>query len=64
MENSAENKKNSKKKIVKKRNDIDEEYNELKKKKDTLDEIADEISSKPEKQSLNETEKNEIESSN
>ena len=60
MENSAENKKNSKKKIVKKRNDIDEEYNELKKKKDTLDEIADEISSKPEKQSLNETEKNEI----
>ena len=32
----------------------------FKKKKDTLDEIADEISSKPEKQSLNETEKNEI----
>ena len=38
----------------------DLDIKKIKKKKDTLDEIADEISSKPEKQSLNETEKNEI----
>ena len=49
----------SKKKIIKKRNDInDEDFNELKqdkeKEKDALDEIADEVSAKPEKQSLNE----------
>ena len=48
-----------KKKIIKKRNDInDEDFNELKqdkeKEKDALDEIADEVSAKPEKQSLNE----------
>ena len=60
---SAENDQNdnniSKKKIIKKRNDInDEDFNELKqdkeKEKDALDEIADEVSAKPEKQSLNE----------
>ena len=60
---SAENVQNdnniSKKKIIKKRNDInDEDFNELKqdkeKEKDALDEIADEVSAKPEKQSLNE----------
>ena len=58
---SAENEQNdnniSKKKIIKKRNDInDEDFNELKqdKEKDALDEIADEVSAKPEKQSLNE----------
>ena len=45
----------SKKKIIKKRNDInDEDFNELKKEKDSLDEIADEVSAKPEKQSLQE----------
>ena len=61
-EKSAENKKNdneskSKKKIIKKRNDIDDEdFNELKKEeKDSLDEIADEVSAKPEKESLNES---------
>ena len=60
---SAENDQNDnnifKKKIIKKRNDInDEDFNELKqdkeKEKDALDEIADEVSAKPEKQSLNE----------
>ena len=55
-ENGAENEineKNTKKKIVKKRNDInDEDFNELKNEKDSLDEIADEVSAKPEKQSL------------
>ena len=60
-EKSAENDENSKneiiskKKIIKKRNDInDEDFNELKNEKDPLDEIADEVSAKPEKQSLNE----------
>ena len=59
-EKSAENKENeneskSKRKIVKKRNDIDDEdFNELKKEKDPLDEVADEVSAKPEKESLNE----------
>jgi len=60
---SAENDKNEKntnKKIIKKRNDInDEEFNELKKEKDELDEIADEVSAKPEKESLNEDDNNE-----
>ena len=60
---SAENDKNekdTKKKIIKKRNDInDEEFNELKKEKDVLDEIADEVSAKPEKESLNEDDNNE-----
>ena len=55
-ENGAENEineKNTKKKIVTKRNDInDEDFNELKNEKDSLDEIADEVSAKPEKQSL------------
>ena len=51
----AESKNISKKKIIKKRNDInDEDFNELKKEKDSLDEIADEVSAKPEKQSLQE----------
>ena len=60
-EKSAENKKNendskSKKKIIKKRNDIDDEdFNELKKEKDPLDEVAEEVSAKPEKESLNES---------
>ena len=52
---------NTKKKIIKKRNDIDDEdFNELKqdKEKDALDEIADEISAKPEKQPLNEDKEN------
>ena len=57
-EKSAENinnEKNSKKKIIKKRNDIDDkDFNELKEEKDPLDEIADEASAKPEKQTLNE----------
>ena len=54
-EKGAENKNISKKKIIKKRNDInDEDFNELKKEKDSLDEIADEVSAKPEKQSLQE----------
>ena len=59
-EKSAENKENeneskSRRKIVKKRNDIDDEdFNELKKEKDPLDEVADEVSAKPEKESLNE----------
>ena len=59
-EKSAENKENeneskSKRKIVKKRNYIDDEdFNELKKEKDPLDEVADEVSAKPEKESLNE----------
>ena len=54
------NEKNTKKKIIKKRNDInDEEFNELKKEKDVLDEIADEVSAKPEKESLNEDDNNE-----
>ena len=61
---SAENDKNEKdtkkKIIIKKRNDInDEEFNELKKEKDVLDEIADEVSAKPEKESLNEDDNNE-----
>ena len=54
-EKGAESKNISKKKIIKKRNDInDEDFNELKKEKDSLDEIADEVSAKPEKQSLQE----------
>ena len=54
-EEGAESKNISKKKIIKKRNDInDEDFNELKKEKDSLDEIADEVSAKPEKQSLQE----------
>ena len=60
-EKSAENnnEKNSKKKIIKKRNDIDDkDFNELKEEKDVLDEIADEVSAKPEKQSLNEEKEN------
>ena len=60
-EKSAENnnEKNSKKKIIKKRNDIDDkDFNELKEEKDDLDEIADEVSAKPEKQSLNEEKEN------
>ena len=61
---SAENDKNEKdtkkKIIIKKRKDInDEEFNELKKEKDVLDEIADEVSAKPEKESLNEDDNNE-----
>ena len=60
-EKSAENnnEKNSKKKIIKKRNDIDDkDFNELKEEKDILDEIADEVSVKPEKQSINEEQEN------
>ena len=54
-EKGAESKNISKKKIIKKRNDRnDEDFNELKKEKDSLDEIADEVSAKPEKQSLQE----------
>ena len=54
-EKGTESKNISKKKIIKKRNDInDEDFNELKKEKDSLDEIADEVSAKPEKQSLQE----------
>ena len=59
-EKKAENNKNengskTKKKIIKKRNDIDDEdFKELKEDKDPLDEIADEVSSKPGKESLNE----------
>jgi len=65
-EKSAENnnEKNSKKKIIKKRNDIDDkDFNELKEEKDDLDEIADEVSAKPEKQSLNEEKENDEENS-
>ena len=65
-EKSAENnnEKNSKKKIIKKRNDIDDkDFNELKEEKDVLDEIADEVSAKPEKQSLNEEKENDEENS-
>ena len=72
-EKSAENNKNenetkSKKKIIKKRNDIDDEdFNELKEEKeekDPLDEIADEISSKPGKESLNDPKNENLEENN
>ena len=69
-EKKAENNKNengskTKKKIIKKRNDIDDEdFNELKEDKDPLDEIADEVSSKPGKESLNEPKDENIEDNN
>ena len=70
IEKKAENNKNengskTKKKIIKKRNDIDDEdFNELKEDKDPLDEIADEVSSKPGKESLNEPKDENIEDNN
>ena len=69
-EKKAENNKNengskTKKKIIKKRNDIDDEdFKELKEDKDPLDEIADEVSSKPGKESLNEPKDENIEDNN
>ena len=69
-EKKAENNKNengskTKKKIIKKRNDIDDEdFKELKEDKDPLDEIADEVSSKPGKESLNEPKDENIEDKN
>ena len=69
-EKKAENNKNengskTKKKIIKKRNDIDDEdFKELKEDKDPLDEIADEVSSKPGKESLNELKDENIEDNN
>ena len=64
IEKDDEEKKNfeNKKKIVKKRNDInDEDFNELKNENDPLDSIADEVSAKPEKQSINEENEDNIE---
>ena len=69
-EKKAENNKNengskTKKKIIKKRNDIDDEdFKELKEDKDPLDEIADEVCSKPGKESLNEPKDENIEDNN